>query len=78
MTEKSYMEPALEDLNSLKKKELIDAAKHFDLEVNKSASKAKLKKLVVNYLVEEELMAKPKFVDELRDEQLLELKRLEF
>ena len=74
--EKFYTEPTLA-LNLLKK-ELIDAAKHFDLEVNESISKAELKKLVLNYLVEEELMAEPEFTDELRGEQLLELKRLEF
>ena len=76
--EKFYMGPTLEVLNLLKKKELIEAAKHFDLEVNESVLKAKLKKLVLDYLVEEELMAEPESTDELRGEQLLELKRLEF
>ena len=76
--EKFYAEPTLEALNLFKKKELIDAAKHFNLEVNESVSKAELKKLVLDYLVEEELMAEPEFTDELRGEQLLELKRLEF
>ena len=65
------------DFRCPKRKELLDAAKHFDLEVNESVSKAELKKLVLNYLVEE-LMAEPEFTDELRGEQLLELKRLEF
>ena len=36
--EKFYTEPTLEALNLLKKKELIDGAKHFDLEVNESVS----------------------------------------
>ena len=62
--EKFYTEPTLEALNLLKK-ELIDAAKHFDLEVNESVSKAELKKLVLDYLVEEELMAEREFTDEL-------------
>ena len=41
--EKFYTELTLEALNLLKKKELIDAAKHFNLEVNESISKAELK-----------------------------------
>ena len=70
MMEKFYTEPTLEAINLLKKKELIDAVKHFDLEVNESISKVELKKLVLDYLVEEELMAEPEFTDELRSEQL--------
>ena len=50
----------------IKKKELIDAAKHFDLEMNECISKAELKKLVLDYL--EELMAEPEFINELRGE----------
>ena len=46
--------------------------------MNESISKAELKKLVLNYLVEEELMTEPEFTDELRGEQLLELECLEF
>ena len=78
--ESFYIEPTLEILNSLKKKELLDAAKHYKLEVTDSASKAKVKKLVLDYLVEEEWIAEPETVstDELRGQQLLELKRLEF
>ena len=74
--EKFYTELTLEALNLLKK-ELINAAKYFNLEVNESISKAELKKLVLNYLVEE-LMAAPEFTNKLRGEQLLKLKRLEF
>ena len=50
---KFYAEPTLEVLYSLKKKELLDVMKHYKLEVSKSASKAELKKLVLDYLVEE-------------------------
>ena len=35
--------PILEALNLLKNKELIDATKHFDLEVNESISKVDIK-----------------------------------
>ena len=75
---KFYTKPTSEALNFLKKKELIDAAKHIDLEVKESISKAELNKLVLDYLVEEELMAEPEFTDKLRGEELLELKHLEF
>ena len=37
----------------MKKKELLDIVKHYKLEVSKSTSKAELKKLVLDYLVEE-------------------------
>ena len=76
--EQFYAEPTLEALNSLKKKDLIDAAKHYNLEGNESLSKAELKNFMLDYLVEEELIAEPESTDELRGQQLLELKRLEF
>jgi len=43
-----------------------------------SLSKAELKKLVLDYLVEEELIIETDVTDELRGQQLLELKCLEF
>ena len=76
--ERFYEEPTLEALNLLKKKELIDAARHYRLEVTEPLSKAELKKLVLDYLVEEELIAETDVTDELRGQQLLELKHLEF
>ena len=52
--------------------------KHYKLEVGESASKVELKKVVLDYLVEEELITEPetKAADKLSG--LLELKRLEF
>ena len=78
--ESFYAELTLEVLNSLKKKELLDVVKHYKLEVSESASKAELKKLVLDYLVEEELITEPETeaAEELSGQQLLELKRLEF
>jgi len=52
-------EPTLEALNSLKKKELTEAATHYGLEMPENTSKAAIKKLVLDYLVEEELIAEP-------------------
>ena len=57
---------------------MIDAARHYNLEVPESVSKGELKKLVLDYLVEEELIAEAEFTDELKGQQLLELKSLEF
>jgi len=42
--EKFYVELTLEALNLLKKKELIDATRHYSLEVSESLSKVELKK----------------------------------
>ena len=61
-----------------KKKDLIDAAKYYNVEVNEFLSKAELNKLMLDYLVQEELIAEPKSTDKLRGQQLLELKCLEF
>ena len=71
--EKFHTEPTLEALNLLKKKELIEAAKCFDLEVKESISKTEFKNLLLDCLVEKELMAESEFTKELRGEQLLEL-----
>jgi len=75
-----YMELTLEALNLLKKKELTKAATHYGLNVPENASKATIKKLVLDYLVEEELIAKQIELssDTMRGQQLLELKHFEF
>jgi len=73
-----HTKPTLEARNSLKKKELTEAATHYELEIPENASKAAIKKLALNYLVEEELIAEPVELssDTMRGQQLLELKRL--
>ena len=74
-----YMEPTLElALNLLKKKELTEAASHYGLDISENAMKAAIKKVVLDYLMEEELIAKPDSSDTMKGQQLLELKRLEF
>ena len=76
--ENFYKEPTLETLNSFKKKELSDIATHYGLEVPENASKADIKKIVLDHLVEEELISEPDPSDTMRGQHLLELKRLEY
>ena len=76
--ENFYKELTLETLNSFKKKELSDIAAHYGLEVPKNASKADIKKIVLDHLVEEELISEPDPSDTMRGQHLLELKRLEY
>ena len=75
--ENFYKEPTLETLNSFKK-ELSDIATHYGLEVPENASKADIKKIVLDHLVEEELISEPDPSDTMRGQHLLELKRLEY
>ena len=67
------MEPTLEIFNLLKREELSVAAVHYGLEVPENASKAVIKKLVLDYLVEEELIVEPKQSDTMKGHQLLEV-----
>ena len=76
--ENFYKDPTLEVLNSLKKKELIEVASHYELEVPENASKADIKKIVLDHLVEEELISEPEPSDTMRGQHLLELRRLEY
>ena len=48
--------PSLEVINSLKKVNLLVIAQHYKLSVNKSMSKAQIKKSIVEYLQDEELL----------------------
>ena len=76
--ENFYKDPTLEVLNLLKKKELIEVASHYELEVPENASKAHIKKIVLDHLVEEELISEPELSDTMRGQHLLELRRLEY
>ena len=44
-------EPTREALALLKKKELLDIAKHYKIEVVESARKAEIKKLIIEHLI---------------------------
>ena len=54
--EEFVREPTLQVLNSLKKSELIDVAVHYKLTVETSMKKGKIKKILIDYLVDEELV----------------------
>ena len=45
--------PSVEKLNSLKKSELIQVAKHYGIEVNVKARKDAIKILIIEYFVDE-------------------------
>ena len=68
-------------INSLKKANLLVIAQHYQLSVNESMSKAQIKKLIVEYLQDEELLSNSSDTVEtgtMMSEEKLELKRLEF
>ena len=68
-------------INSLKKANLLVIAQHYQLSVNESMSKAQIKKLIVEYLQDEELLSNSSDAVEtgtMMSEEKLELKRLEF
>ena len=73
--------PSLEVINSLKKANLLVVTQHYELSVNKSMSKARIKKLIVEYLQDEELLLDSSDTGETgktTGEEKLELKWLEF
>ena len=59
----------------LKKKEILDVAKHYKLEGVESARKAEIKKLILDYLIEEDLVNEGEASG---DVNALELKHLEY
>ena len=73
--------PSLEVINSLKKANLLVIAQHYELSVNESMSKAQIKKSIVEYLQDEELLSDSSDTGEIgtmTGEEKLELKRLGF
>ena len=48
--------PSLEVINILKKANLLVIVQHYELSVNESMSKAQIKKSIVQYLQDEELL----------------------
>ena len=73
--------PSLEMINSLKKANLLVIAQHYELSVNKSMSKAQIKKSIVEYLQDEELLSNSSDTGEtgtMTGKEKLELKLLEF
>ena len=52
------VELRLDDLNRLKKADVLQIGQHYKLAVNSSMGKGDIKKFVLNYLVEEEIFQK--------------------
>ena len=71
-------EPTMDALNILKKRELTEVTSHYGLDVPENTTKAAIKKVVLDYLVEEELITETDSSDTMKGQQLLELKCLEF
>ena len=51
-----YKAPTVEVLDSFKKKEITEVGNHYELELPENASKADIKKIIFEYLVEEEFI----------------------
>ena len=66
--------PKLSTLSSLKKAELTALAQHYKLEVTNTMKKSDIRKLLAEYLVEEEIVSDD---DELASDNVVELKKLE-
>ena len=72
-------EPRLDKFNGLKKADLLQISLHYKLAVNSSMGKGDIKKLVLNYLVEEEIFPEEDLEHvALSGEQSLELRKLEY
>ena len=73
-------EPLLRVTNSLKKLQLIEVGTHYKLEVDASMKKGEVKRLLVEFLIDEEILPEDvenSSVTPLSNENELELKRLE-
>ena len=70
-------EPRLDEFNRLKKANLLLIGQHYKLAVNSSMGKGDIKKLILNYLVEEEIFPEEDLeCVALSGEQTLELRKL--
>ena len=72
--------PTLQEINSLKKANLLTIAQHYKLSVNDAMTKAQIKKSIVQYLHDEEHVSDEEDaveLDAMSGEELLQLKQLE-
>ena len=70
-------EPHIEEFHKLKT-ELLELGQHFKLSVNSSQSKGEIRKLVLAYLVDEEILPEESLEGTGVSDQGLELKQLEY
>lgn len=71
-------EPQIEEFRKLKKSELLEVGQHFKLSVNSSQTKGEIKKVVLAYLVDEEILPEEALDRTNASDHGLELKRLEY
>ena len=74
----------MDTLNSLKKTELLQLADHYSLAASSSMGKSQIKRIVLTYLVDEEMIPSSEVPEEITHdkfsmtgEELLQLKHLE-
>ena len=72
------VEPRLDKFNGLKKANLLQVAQHYKLVINLFMGKGDIKKLILNYLVEEIFPEEDLEHVALSREQTLELRKLEY
>lgn len=77
---KSFVaEPRLDEFNGLKKLDLLQVGQYYKLLVNTYMSKGDIKKVVLNFLIEEEIFPEDDLeCTSVSGEQSLELRRLEY
>ena len=67
-----------DEFSGLKKADLLQIGQHYKLALNLSLGKGDIKKLVLNYLVKEEIFPEDLECVTLSREQTLELRKLEY
>lgn len=82
--EKFTETPSVEELNTLKKAELLQLINHYHLTASSSMPKSQIKQVIVAHLVDEEIIPSSEATEEigrgekgLTGEEVLQLKRLE-
>ena len=74
--------PTVEEINTLRKTDLLTIAQHYKLGATSATTKAQVKQMILQYFVDEEIFPDSTIVSAeqgtMTGEELLELKRLEF
>ena len=80
--EEFILAPTVEEINTLRKTDLLTIAQHYKLGATSATTKGQVKKLILQYFVDEEIFpdstVMPAEQAPMTGEELLELKRLEF
>ena len=82
--EKFTSSPTVEELNLLRKSELLQLVQYYDLMADNFLSKTQIKEVIIKYLVDEEMISLMDVSDRITptggmtEEKILQLRRLEF